>query len=69
LASLLTVAYFLRLQRKVFFGKLAEGLSGLTDAKCWILVPAIVLAIITVGIGLGFPWLFETFLMPIRSIL
>lgn len=69
LASLLTLAYFLSMQRRVFFGKLAAGFESLKEANVWILIPACVLAAITVGIGIGIPWLFETFLLPIRSLL
>lgn len=69
LASLLTLAYFLSMQRRVFFGKLAAGFESLKEANAWILIPACALALITIGIGIGIPWLFETFLLPIRSLL
>jgi len=69
LASVLTLAYFLVLQRKVFFGKLAEGLEGLREANSWNTVPCCLLAGITIFLGIGTPWLFQTFLLPIRSIL
>ncbi|MBU4198902.1 MAG: NADH-quinone oxidoreductase subunit L [Verrucomicrobia bacterium] len=69
LASLLTLAYFLSMQRRVFFGKLAAGFESLKEGNLWILVPACVLALITIGIGVGIPWLFETFMLPIRSLL
>ena len=69
LASLLTLAYFLSMQRRVFFGKLADGFAGLKEAGPWIIIPALILMLITVGLGLGFPWLFGTFLMPVGSIL
>ena len=69
LASLLTLAYFLSMQRRVFFGKLAEGFANLKEANAWILIPVCALALITIGVGIGLPWLFETFLLPIRSLL
>ena len=69
LASVLTLGYFLHMQQRVFFGKLREGLEQVREAGPWILVPSIVLALITLGLGLSMPWLFETFLVPIRSIL
>lgn len=69
LASLLTLAYFLSMQRRVFFGKLVAGFESLKEANAWILIPACVLALITIGIGIGIPWLFGTFLLPIRSLL
>jgi multicomponent Na+:H+ antiporter subunit D len=69
LASLLTLAYFLSMQRRVFFGKLASHLENVREAGLWATIPAIILALITLALGLSFPWLFDTFLMPIRSIL
>jgi len=69
LASLLTLAYFLSMQRRVFFGKLAAGFESLKEGNAWVLIPACVLALITIGLGIGIPWLFETFLLPIRSLL
>lgn len=69
LASLLTLAYFLSMQRRVFFGKLAAGFESLKEANAWILIPACALALITIGLGVCVPWLFETFLLPIRSLL
>jgi multicomponent Na+:H+ antiporter subunit D len=69
LASVLTLAYFLSMQRRVFFGKLAESCAGLKEANGWALAPALLLAAITVGLGLSLPWLFQTFLLPLESIL
>jgi multicomponent Na+:H+ antiporter subunit D len=69
LFSLVTLAYFLSMQRRVFFGKLAAGLEEIREANFWALVPAIVLAVITLVLGLTFPWLFNTFLVPLESLL
>lgn len=67
--SVLTLAYLLRLQRRVFFGPLAAPLAKAREADRWALVPALLLAAITVGVGLAAPWLFHTFLLPVGSIL
>ena len=69
LASVITLAYFLSLQRRVFFGKPASGFEELKEGNFWILAPAVLLAAITIGVGLAIPWLFGTFLLPIRSML
>ncbi|MDR0843215.1 MAG: NADH-quinone oxidoreductase subunit L [Acidobacteriota bacterium] len=68
LLSVVTLAYFLSMQRRVFFGKLASGLENVCEANGWALVPAIILAAITLGLGLTIPWLFNTFLVPIESL-
>jgi multicomponent Na+:H+ antiporter subunit D len=57
LASILTLAYFLILQRKVFFGKLAEGLRNVKEAGALMSFSAILLALITVAAGLAFPFI------------
>jgi len=69
LASLITLAYFLSMQRRVFFGLLAQGLENLKEADPWVLVTVSVLALITIGIGIFMPWIFGTFLLPVGSIL
>ena len=57
LASLLTLAYFLILQRKVFFGKLAAGLEDIKEGNFLASLPAIILSAIIVAVGLLFPLL------------
>jgi multicomponent Na+:H+ antiporter subunit D len=69
LASVITLAYFLSMQRRVFFGKLDERWSDLEEANLWALSPALILTGITVALGLLIPWLFDTFLLPVGSIL
>jgi multicomponent Na+:H+ antiporter subunit D len=69
LASLITLAYFLSMQRRVFFGKPSAACENLREAREFALLPAVLLAAITVGLGLAAPWLFDTFLLPVGSIL
>ena len=61
LASVLTLAYFLILQRKVFFGKIAEGLENIKEANFGLSFPAILLAAISVLLGLVFPFIIYYF--------
>lgn len=68
-ASVLTLAYFLSMQRRVFFGRLTESCARLEEANAWGLAPALALAAVTVALGAAVPWLFQTFLLPVRSIL
>ncbi len=68
-ASVITLGYFLSMQRRVFFGKLSEGCKDLREAGPWGLVPALMLAAITVALGVAVPWLFDTFLIRVGSIL
>ncbi|MFZ0033902.1 MAG: proton-conducting transporter membrane subunit [Sedimentisphaerales bacterium] len=69
LASILTLGYLLLMQRKVFFGLLADGLQNVREAGFAIILPASILAAITLGVGLLFPLIFNGVLMPISSFL
>lgn len=58
LASILTLAYFLTLQRKVFFGKIAHGLENIKEAELGLVIPQVILAVLIIGVGLVFPLVF-----------
>lgn len=68
LASVLTLAYFLYMQRQIFFGKLAQGLEGVREGGLNLTLTASVLAVITVGAGLAFPYIYNYFLLPLKLI-
>jgi multicomponent Na+:H+ antiporter subunit D len=59
LGGVLTLAYFLSLQRNIFFGKLAEGYAYVKEAGWHLRFPALVLATLSVVIGLVFPFIWE----------
>ena len=69
LGSLITLAYFLLLQRRVFYGQRLERLSAVKEASFWGVAPALLLAAVTVVLGVAFPWLFNTFLVPVDNFL
>ncbi len=62
--SVITLAYFLTLQRKVFFGKLPLGFEGLKEAGFNLVIPSIILAAIIVFVGIFFPLLTKSILFP-----
>lgn len=62
LASVLTLGYFLSLQRRVFFGKLLPGLENVREGSLGLTLPAIILTSITVGLGLVFPFILRMFI-------
>ncbi len=55
LASLLTLGYFLKMQRKVFFGKIAPGLEGTQEGGVKYTATALILSLITIAVGVLFP--------------
>lgn len=69
LVSILTLSYLLSWQRRVFFGKLKEGFEEVREAGIQLVLPAAILAAITVAVGLLSPFAINTFVMRIGSIL
>jgi len=69
LSSILTLAYFLYWQRSVFFGILKEDLVNVKEAGFGLVFPALILAVIIVGTGLFFPFIINSFTLPIGNIL
>ncbi|MEI8175823.1 MAG: proton-conducting transporter membrane subunit [Candidatus Omnitrophota bacterium] len=64
LASVLTLAYLLSMQRMVFFGKINETYAAIEEARGGLVISALVLAAITVGVGVLFPFVMKYFMMP-----
>jgi len=54
IASILTLVYFVNLQKKVFFGKLPEKFDTLKEAKAQLLIPVVVISAIIIFSGLFF---------------
>jgi len=69
LASILTAAYLVTMQRKVFFGKLTSGLEKTKEAGFGFCAASITLALITTGAGIFFPQIFSVLIEPVKEIL
>ena len=54
-SSILTAAYFLRMQKKVFFGKLSDKYATLKEAGGSIKFAEIMLTAVMIAVGIGFP--------------
>jgi multicomponent Na+:H+ antiporter subunit D len=59
LASILTLGYALSIQRRIFFGKVAEGLKDTREVDFGLLLPQVILAAIIVAVGLVSPWVLK----------
>jgi multicomponent Na+:H+ antiporter subunit D len=64
LASVLTLWYYLILQRKAFFGKLAERWAQVKEAPFWMTAASVILAVLVIGVGLWFATVFSTWIQP-----
>lgn len=64
LSSLLTLGYFLVMQRRVFFGKLVSLTQSAREVSPGMLVPVVVLAALMILIGIYFPFIFRLMIFP-----
>ena len=63
-ASVITLSYFLSMQRRVFFGKISAELKNIKEAGFKLMFPAVMLALLIVVIGLLFPFLAGLYVNP-----
>ncbi len=67
--SVLTLWYFLLIQRKAFFGKLAAGLEHVKEVPFFMAAATFCLALICLLVGLAFPWIAANLILPGASAL
>ncbi|WP_424244038.1 multicomponent Na+:H+ antiporter subunit D [Elusimicrobium posterum] len=63
-ASVITLAYFLRAQRNIFFGKAEGKMKEVKEVRFALLLPAGIFVFLIVAIGLYFPFVYNSFLEP-----
>jgi multicomponent Na+:H+ antiporter subunit D len=68
LASILTLAYFLFLERNVFFMKSEMTLDEGDGIPFSIKFSEVLLAVITIGVGLGFPFILNPVILQLKNI-
>ncbi|MCL2888204.1 MAG: NADH-quinone oxidoreductase subunit L [Elusimicrobia bacterium] len=64
LASVVTLAYFLRAQRNIFFGRAEGKMKTVKEVSAGMLVPTGIFTFIIIAAGLYFPFMYNTFLEP-----
>lgn len=64
LASILTLWYYLLIQRKAFFGRVAEKWLQVREAPFWMSAANVVLALVCILAGLFFTPIFKTWISP-----
>ena len=69
LASVLTLWYYLLMQRKAFFGKLNEKWAAVKEAPFWMTAATVFLALLCVGIGILFSSTVTTWIQPAADVL
>lgn len=69
LMSIMTLAYFLSLEQKVFFIRSEMDANDTSTVPLGIKFSEVLLAAITIGVGLAFPFIFSAWLMPLKDII
>lgn len=69
LASIFTLGYLLSMQRRVFFGKIKEGLESVKESGSPVIAAQVLLAAITIGVGIGFPFMINVFIETAGKVL
>ena len=69
LMSVLTLSYFLKLQRKAFFGLLKDEFAKVKEVGVAMSLPMVALAVLCLALGLSFPWLYISLLRPAGTVL
>jgi len=62
LFSIVTLAYFMVMQKKIFFGKKSEAAETASEVSAPMLAPVVLLSAVIITVGLLFPW-FYTYLV------
>jgi len=69
LASVLTLWYYLLIQRKAFFGKLNERWATVREAPFWMAASTVLLALLCVVIGIFFSVTIKSWIQPAAGVL
>jgi len=69
LASVLTLWYYLLIQRKAFFGKLNEKWAAVKEAPFWMTASTVLLALLCVTIGVFFSLTIKSWIQPAAGVL
>ncbi len=69
LMSVLTLSYFLKLQRKAFFGLVKDEFAKVKEVGFSMALPMVALALLCLGLGISFPWLYTSLLRPAGTVL
>ena len=66
---MVTLWYYLVLQRNAFFGKLNETWKAVKEAPFWMSAATVLLALLCIVTGLVFPFVIKSWLQPAADVL
>jgi multicomponent Na+:H+ antiporter subunit D len=64
IGAIVTMAYFLKLEKNIFFGSLPEKWRNIKESPVLMCIPMVLLAAACLGIGIAFPWIIDSFIQP-----
>ena len=68
IASLITLAYFLSMNRRIFFGTLKIEFANIKEAGAGMLIPVIALSAITIAAGVLIPFVLARLILPLINL-
>jgi multicomponent Na+:H+ antiporter subunit D len=69
LASILTLWYYLLIQRRAFFGKLNDTWKDIKEAPFWMTASTLILGLLCIAIGIYFSTIIKDWLQPAANVL
>ena len=69
IVSVLTISYFMRMQRYGFYGRLREDLAGVKEVPALMRTSMVLLALVVVFVGLLFPYVIKYMIDPAVNVL
>jgi len=69
LASVVTLWYYLLIQRGAFFGKLNETWKNIKEAPFWMSLSTVILGLICIAVGIFFGLVIRTWIQPAANVL
>jgi multicomponent Na+:H+ antiporter subunit D len=69
LASILTLWYYLLIQRRAFFGKLNETWQNIKEAPFWMTLSTMILGLLCIAIGIFFSLVIKVWIQPAAAVL
>lgn len=68
-ASVLTLAYFLKVQRGMFFGTASKNIENVEERGPGFLLPCLLFTVVIILAGIYFPFIYNNFLTPFIKVL
>lgn len=69
IGAVVTMAYFLKLEKNIFFGSLPGKWQNIKESPALMCIPMLLLAAACLVMGIAFPWVIDNFIKPAANVL